>query len=140
VSPTPVAQLPADASPDLVVEDIAHVEAATMLIGPAYSVKFRNQGTAHVGKFRVILVAGLDGQVYADSPQAVIDVAGLEPGQAGQVTLRLPKSAMQLVSSNGQASAFTHLVVAVDADGTVRETDETNNSAMVERVQLEGAH
>jgi hypothetical protein len=124
---------------DLVLEDVQYVEPATALVGPAYRIKFRNQGLATAGAFRVALLAGMDGRIAADPPQATVDVPGLESGQAHVVTVRLPRTAMRLVATSGQPSAFTHLFVAVDADRAVGETDEVNNLAVLERIALEEA-
>ncbi len=102
-------------------------------------MKFRNQGLNAVSNFRVGLLAGQDARVNDQSPRAMFDVEGLAGGQASEVTIRLPRTAMQLVGSNGQAQAFTHLLVAIDIDGKVSEADKTNNVAMIERASLETA-
>ncbi len=126
-------------SVDLLVEDVQVVEPATLLVGPAYRVKFRNQGMDAIGNFRVGIVASLAGRVDENSPNAIVDVAGLAGGEAGEVTLRLPLTAMKLASTSGQTTAFTHLLVAADIDGSVSELDKTNNVAVVERADLEAA-
>ncbi len=122
---------------DLVLEDVQYVEPATMLVGPAYRVKFRNQGLSAVGQFRVALVAAVDGQANEDSPMTLVEVAGLASGEAGEVTVRLPVSAMKLAGADGQATTFTHLLVAADFDNNVVESDKTNNVAIIEREMLE---
>jgi hypothetical protein len=122
---------------DLLLEDVQLVEPATMLVGPAYRVKFRNQGLTAAGKFRVAIVAGVDGQASEQSPKTLIDVAGLASGEASEVTVRLPVSAMKLASANGQATVFTHLLVAADFDNSLNESDKTNNVAVIERTLLE---
>jgi CARDB len=134
-----VATSPAAGSADLLLEDVQLVEGATILVGPAYRVKFRNQGQNATADFRVGLVATMGSEPSEKSPQAAVQVSGLAGGQSGEVTIRLPKSAMQLVSTAGQSAAFTHLLVAVDFDGTVNESDKTNNLAVLERAQLEAA-
>lgn len=125
---------------DLLLEDVEYVEAATLLVGPAYRVKFRNQGAEPVGKFRVALLAGMDGRVSEDSPRAMVEVAGLASGESKELTIRLPRTAMRLASTaNGLPSAFTHLFVAVDIDNAIDELDKTNNVAILERTMLEEA-
>lgn len=140
---TPVSATPAAATGangiDLVLEDIQYVEPATMLVGPAYRVKFRNQGLAAAGAFRVAIVASVNGTADAKSPMALVDVAGLASGQSSEVTVRLPRTAMQLTTADGQTAAFTHLLVAADFDNLVGEADKTNNVAIVARTQLEVA-
>lgn len=124
---------------DLVLEDVQYVEPATMLVGPAYRVKFRNQGLSPVGKFRVALVASIDGQASEQSPKALVDVAGLASGESSEVTVRLPVTAMKLAAADGKATIFTHLLVAADFDNSVVESDKTNNVAIIERTMLEVA-
>ena len=109
-----------------------------MVAGPAYRVKFRNQGTAAAGKFEVAVLAGLDGKLTADAPRAAVEVNSLAAGQIGEVTLRLPQSALKMTGADGKSADFTQLFFAVDLMNTVAETDETNNTAIVERAALEG--
>ena len=54
-----------------------------------------------------------------------------------EVTLRLPQKALKLADEDHKLVLFTHLFVAVDLLNTVAETDETNNTAVIERVALE---
>ena len=61
----------------------------------------------------------------------------LAAGEVKEVTLRLPQKALKLPAPNGKTFAFSHLFVAVDLMNTVAETDETNNTAVVERTALE---
>jgi hypothetical protein len=129
---------PSNGTPDLVVEDIHLAEPATLLAGPAYRVKFRNQGMGSTGPFRVGLFAVLDNAMTGS--QAVVDVAGLAAGQMAEVTLRLPQSALQTVAANGQSTTFNRLAVSIDSDGTVNETDRSNNAAIVDRAAVEAAH
>jgi hypothetical protein len=124
-------------APDLVVEDIHMVGSATLVAGPAYSVRFRNQGTEAAGPFRVGIFAALDGHLTAS--RAVIDVPGLDAGQTAEVTLRLPQSAILLVSSHGHSGGFDKLGVMVDVDGRLHESDKTNNAAVLDRSVLEAA-
>lgn len=137
------AQLPTSAtnygmaSVDLVLEDVQLIEPATLLVGPAYRVKFRNQGLTAAGKFRVAIVAGLDGQASEQSPKTLVDVPGLASSEASEVTVRLPVSAMKLAGAGGQATVFTHLLVAADFDNGLTESDKTNNVAVIERTMLE---
>jgi hypothetical protein len=124
-------------SVDLVVEDIQMVQSPTLIAGPAYRVDFRNQGTQAAGSFRVGVYAALDGKV-AEGAAAVVDVPGLAAGETRQVTLRLPVAAMKIVSvSTAQPSVFSQLLVAVDPDNAVSESNKTNNVAAVDRTALE---
>ena len=81
---------------DLVLDDVKLVAPATLVAGPAYTVKFRNQGTAPAGKFQVALLAGRDGKLDEDAPRAVVDVSSLAAGELKEVTLRLPQKALKL--------------------------------------------
>jgi subtilase family serine protease len=69
----------------------------------------------------------------------MVEVAGLEAGQAAEVTLRLPQSALMLVSTSGHTSRFDKLAVMVDVDGRLHESDKTNNAAVLDRSVLETA-
>ncbi len=122
---------------DLVLEDVKLAAPATLVAGPAYTVKFRNQGSQDAGKFEVGLLAGVNGRLTQDAPRAVIEVKSLPAGKSAEVTLRLPQSALKLLGANGRPAAFTHLFVAVDLLNTVAESDETNNTAVVARTELE---
>lgn len=135
---TPAATLSTTMGADLVLEDIKLAGAATLIAGPAYTVKFRNQGTATAGTFQVAILAGLDGKLTEDAPRAVLEVPSLVAGEAKEVTLRLPQRALRLAGADGRPAAFTHLFIAVDLMKAVAETDETNNTAVVERAALEG--
>ena len=122
---------------DLVLEDVRLASPATMVAGPAYTVTFRNQGTNSAGKFQVAVLAGLNGKLADDAPKAVVEVASLAAGEVKTITLRLPQSALKLTGADSKLVAFTHLFVAVDLMNTVAETDEINNTAVVERAALE---
>jgi hypothetical protein len=125
-------------SVDLVLENVELVQPATLVAGPAYRVMFRNQGTLAVGKFRVGVFAQMSEGLAEDAPRAITEIAGLAADQAGEITLRLPKSALQMVSSSSaETRPFEQLTIAVDLDDAVREMDETNNVAQIERAALE---
>lgn len=122
---------------DLALEDVRLVAPATMIAGPAYAVTFRNQGTVAANNFQLAMLVGLDGKLADNAPRAVIQIGTLAAGEAKEVTLRLPQSAMKLAGADGKLTAFTQLFVAVDLMNTVAETDETNNTAVVDRAALE---
>jgi CARDB protein len=127
-------------SADLVLEDIHLAEGATLIAGPSYRLKFRNQGTAAARKFQVALLAALDAQLTNKAPRALVEVPGLAAGESMEAILRLPKSAMRLASTTtGQLGEFTHLYLAVDFQNTVAELDETNNVADLERLAVDAA-
>ncbi len=127
---------PVTSGADLVLEDIQLAAPATLVAGPAYTVKFRNQGTDPASKFQVAVLAGIDDKVTADAPRGVVEVKSLAPGQSGEVTLRLPQTALKMNGADGRSIPFTHLFVVVDLTNTIAETDESNNSAILERVSL----
>jgi hypothetical protein len=138
VTPTSATAPVADSSVDLVLEDVKLAASATLVAGPAYTVTFRNQGTAPAGKFEVAILAGRDGTRAEDVAQAVVEVPSLGAGEVKEVTLRLPQKALKLAAPNGKSLPFTRLVVAVDLMNTVAETDKSNNTAVVDRAALEG--
>jgi hypothetical protein len=111
-------------SVDLVLEDVKMSEDATLVAGPAYSVRFRNQGLQAAGRFVVAAVASPDGKLSDDAPRVMLDVPGLAAGEMREVVLRLPRC------------DFSHLIVLVDATNSVNEMDKTNNAAAIERSAL----
>ena len=110
---------------------------ATLVAGPAYTVTFRNQGTAPAGKFQVGIFAGLNGKLAKRAPRAVVEVASLAAGEVKTVTLRLPQRSLRLNSADNKPVGFTHLFVIVDVKNAVPETDKSNNAAIVARADLE---
>jgi hypothetical protein len=122
---------------DLVLEDVTLAGPATLVAGPAYTVMFRNQGSADAGKFQVGIFAGFTGKLAGDAPRATMEVPALAAGEVKQVTLRLPQRAMNLTGADGKPTAFTRLFIGLDLNNTVTETDKTNNTAVVERAALE---
>ena len=134
--PEPAAE--ATAAVDLILEDVRLAAPATLVAGPAYLVTLRNQSTIPVGRFHVAVMAGLNGSLTETAPQAVTEVALLQPGEGTSVLLRLPNTAMQMVAGE-QVTPFTHLFVAADAMDGIVESDETNNTAILDRTALEGA-
>ncbi len=124
-------------SVDLVLEDIRLAEPATLVAGPAYRVKFRNQSLVPAGAFRVGMYAALD-STMSDS-QAVVEVPGLAAGESAEVTLRMPQSALRLVSAGGKTTAFNKVAVMLDVDQTLPDSDRSNNAAVVDRSAVEAA-
>lgn len=125
---------------DLALEDVKFVEAATETAGPAYRLKFRNRGTRAAGKFRIGAFAERDGKLSDDAPQTVTEVADLAAGQEREITLRLPLSAVRLVSNSGtEKVAFDQLLVVIDLDDAIVEAEKSNNVANLNRVDLETA-
>jgi CARDB len=108
-------------SVDLVLEDVKMSDDATVVAGPAYSVRFRNQGIASSGKFLVAIVASTDGRLSQNAPKTIMKVPGLAAGEMQELTLRLPRC------------QFSHLIVIIDAVDSVQELDETNNSAVLDK-------
>ena len=133
-----VSTSPVGSGVDLVLEDIQLESPATLVAGPAYTVKFRNQGTKAAVGFQVAILVGADDILSDDAPRAIVDVSFLAAGATGEVTLRLPQRALKLVPTNGgEPAMFTHLFVAVDLFNVVPEGDKANNTAIVERSVLE---
>jgi hypothetical protein len=111
-------------SVDLVLEDVKLFEDATVVAGPAYSVRFRNQGISSSGKFVVAAVASADGKLSQDAPKTIMEVPGLAAGEMRELTLRLPRC------------EFRYLIIMIDATDAVGELDESNNSAGLEKGAL----
>ena len=147
--PAPAAAQPTGAQPvnqksdgyiDLVLEDVEFLEPATITVGPLYLVKVRNQGTARTDKFRIGAFAQLEGELSDDAPRATTEVTSLGAGETASVTLRLPATAMKLISTlSAKAAAFNQLLVVVDLDDAVTEIEKSNNVANLDRAALEAA-
>jgi hypothetical protein len=137
VTPVSATAPVADSGIDVVLEDVKLAAPATLVAGPAYTVTFRNQGTADAGKFQVVIAAGFNQQLKGNDPRAMVEIPSLAAGEVKEVTLRLPHKA-ELVEDNGKGLVpFRYLAVAIDATNAVAETDKTNNTAVVERATLE---
>jgi hypothetical protein len=127
-------------SADLVLEDVTFIEPATETAGPAYRLKLRNQGTQAAGKFRIGAFAERNGLLSDDAPHVVSEVASLAAGAVSELTLRLPLSALRLVSTSAaEPVAFDQLLVVVDLDDAVVESEKSNNVASLKRSELEAA-
>ncbi len=88
------------------------VEQATALAGPAYSLKFSNQGLAATSKFTAAAIMSDDGTATAESPKAAVEVPECQLARHGEITLRLPRG----------ESKF--LVLALDMNDDVTEFDK----------------
>ncbi|MGE3317617.1 MAG: hypothetical protein AB7O26_21105 [Planctomycetaceae bacterium] len=136
---TVVEQTPTASGVELILEDIRRIAPATIVAGPAYEVEFRNQSLQPAGPFRVMIAVGLGKESAKKSP-VVMEFPGLEAGDVGRATLRLPIAVMKLSPAEGkEAKPFSHLFVSVDSSNTVKEIDESNNDAVIERTALEPA-
>lgn len=140
--PTPPPALAAVAAGDvdLVLEDVKYIEPATDTVGPTYRMKLRNLGARAAGKFRIGAFAERDGKLSDDAPKVVTEIASLPAGEVSEVTLRLPLSAVRFVgTSSADPVAFDQLLVVVDLDNSIVESDKSNNVASLERTELEAA-
>lgn len=125
---------------DLVVENITFAEPATKIVGPAYKIQVRNQGSQPAAKFHIGLFASLDGKVNEQSPKAFLEVLDLAPNTVMEYTIRLPKSADKMIDpATKETKPFTFVATAVDFFGTQPEGDETNNTAVLPRDEVDGA-
>ncbi len=126
-----------DGAPDLVLEDLQLSAAATIVAGPAYVLRFRNQGSAVAQGFHVALLAGVNGQVTADAPRAMGYLSSVDPGQTVVINLRLPVSATQIRGVDGSLVPMTDVFVSLDFADVVEELDENNNLAIVQAKALQ---
>jgi hypothetical protein len=119
---------------DLVIENIRFAEPSTMLVGPAYHIQVRNQGSEFAAKFQIALFASVGGVVNDECPKALLEVRDLAPGAAIEYTIRLPLTAeMMLDPATQQARPFSHLAAVVDFFRIQPESDESNNTALLPR-------
>ncbi len=125
---------------DLVVENIIFAEPANKVVGPAYKVLVRNQGSVPAAKFSIGLFASNDGKVNEKCPKAFLEVRDLAPNTVGEYTIRLPLAAEKMVDADSkEAKPYTHVATAVDFFGLIPEADESNNTALLLRDEIEGA-
>ena len=123
---------------DLVLEDVKLVAPATDTTGPAYRIKLRNQGSRAAGKFRIGAFAERDDKLSDDTPHVVNEVAGLPGGKVSEVVMRLPLAAVRNLSTvAAEQMGFDHLLVIVDLDDAIVESEKSNNVADIKRVELE---
>ena len=94
--------------------------------GPKLAVIVMNKSNRQVCNFHVTAVAVL-GQINPRSPNASVEVAKINPGEALQVTVSLPIDVYSMGNRNGQALGFEKLIVAIDSFDQLLETDEANN-------------
>lgn len=119
---------------DLVIENIRLVAPSTMLVGPAYNIQVRNQGSEFAAKFHIALFASVGGVVNDQCPNAMLEVRDLAPGAAIEYTIRLPLTAeMMLDPMTQQPRPFTHIASVVDFFRMQPEADENNNTALLPR-------
>jgi hypothetical protein len=139
--PGPGPQGPMGMAPvDLLVEDISLASPATKVAGPSYKITVRNQGSETSAKFHIGLFASLDGKVNDQVPKAFLEVRDLAPNTSGEYTIRLPKVADKMLDPESkETKPFKHIAVAVDFFGVQPEADESNNTAMLLRSEVEGA-
>ncbi len=121
---------------DLVLEDVRLASPETVVAGPAYTIVIRNQGTQASGKFVVGVFATLDEKLSMQSPHATVELPVMTGGQVRSVTLRLPQAALKLTDKDGKPTEFTKLIVIVDLNNSLLETDKSNNSAAVDRAAV----
>ena len=125
---------------DLVVENIIFAEPANKVVGPAYKVQVRNQGSVPAAKFSIGLFASNDGKVNEKCPKAFLEVRDLAPNTVAEYTIRLPLAAEKMVDADTkEAKPYTHVATAVDFFGLIPEADESNNTAILLRDEIDGA-
>lgn len=133
--PAPGPAMPMGIVPvDLVIENIRFAAPSTMLVGPAYHVQVRNQGSEFAPKFQIALFASVGGVVNDECPKAILEVRDLAPGAAIEYTIRLPLTAeVMLDPMTQQPRPFTHIASVVDFFRIQPESDESNNTALLPR-------
>lgn len=106
--------------------------------GPRYRIWFRNNSSVSIAQpFDALVYASNSELPAAGMPSAGLRVSGMSAGQTQSVDLRLPVEA-NVMSTNdkGQKVPFKFLHVIVDSNREVAEVDETNNGAVLDRLQV----
>jgi subtilase family serine protease len=111
----------------LVADDVKLITPATAEAGPAYRVKFHNEGTGPANEFNVTVYRTIDGRL-SDDARTNVDVPALAAGQASEVTVRLPLSTTKATTGG----AVGRLVISIDPDNAVVETNKSNNLLFVD--------
>jgi hypothetical protein len=125
---------------DLVLEGVKFFEPATDSLGPSFRVTFRNQGIGAAGRFRIGAFAERDDKLSDDAPHVVTEVASLAAGATSEVTMRLPLAAVRLTSASAPDPVpFDQLLVVIDLDDSVVESEKGNNVLDLKRTELEAA-
>lgn len=125
---------------DLVIENIRFAAPSTLLVGPAYHVQVRNQGSEFAPRFHIALFASVGGVVNDQCPNAMLEVRDLAPGAAIEYTIRLPLTAEVMADPMTQQNRpFTHLASVVDFFRIQPESEENNNTALLPREVVDNA-
>jgi hypothetical protein len=118
--------LPINELGDLQIVQVEQLPTEPTPSGPKFAVIVMNKSNRQVCNFHVTAVA-VFGQIHPRSPNATVEVAKINPGEALQVIVALSNDAYSMGNRNGQALCFEKLIVAVDSYDQLLETDEANN-------------
>jgi hypothetical protein len=134
----PVVLPPDDADLQLVAVRFVDPGHPEEKLGPRYRVWFRNNGSQPIGQpFNVMLFAGNDEQLAADTPQAGVRVTGIEPAGIQSVDIRLPMEVYEMGrDAHGKPAPFSVLQVLVDANQEIGETTKANNGARLAPAEI----
>ena len=106
-------------------------------LGPRYRITVRNASPTLVGQFKVVAVAVAGNQPSPEAPPVVAVLDSLKPGEVRSLDIRLPVGALTLAhDAAGNVGPFTQLGVAIDADNQIAESNEANNSTILDRQQI----
>jgi len=120
---------------DLELLNVSLVADGTPSLGPVIQLDIRNNSAAGVGCFQ-ISVAGILGQIHAQSPTIRGTVSHIPAGAVSQFQLQLPASVMAMGPFGQQPVPFDTIIVAIDSFDELLEADELNNVRIIRRVEL----
>ena len=125
-SPFGVVELPDTEFGDLEVVQVNQIPHDGVVCGPKLAVIVMNRSLRKVCNFHISAVA-VFGHICPTSPNATVEVAAINPGDALEVCVQLPIESLSMGNQNGQAIGFQRLVVVIDSFDELLETNEANN-------------
>jgi len=125
-SPFGVVETPETEFGDLEVVQVNQIPQEGVACGPKLAVIVMNRSLREVCNFHVSAVA-VFGHICPTSPNATVEVAAINPGEAIEVCMQLPMESLSMGNQTGQALGFQRLVVVIDSFDELLETNEANN-------------
>ena len=125
-SPFGVVETPETEFGDLEVVQVNQIPQEGVACGPKLAVIVMNRSLREVCNFHVSAVA-VFGHICPTSPNATVEVAAINPGEAIEVCMQLPIESLSMGNQTGQALGFQRLVVVIDSFDELLETNEANN-------------
>ncbi|MGE3317403.1 MAG: CARDB domain-containing protein [Planctomycetaceae bacterium] len=132
------ATVSANESVDIEPAELKLVDAGDIAAGrgPRYRLTARNLGKNEAPKFHVTLL--VDGRELTENAFVItVESVGIAPGQSRSIDLQLPVEVLKMgTGADGKPASFETIVVILDSDEQVQETNEENNIVATRRDAL----